>query len=153
MQIRPLISPDIEGILFIQGQCPEIAQWTMWDYDRVARGEMAGWICEDQARVLGFVVARRIGDDLEVLNFVVRPGDRRRGIGGELLRAALDWGKSFGAAEAMLEVRESNLAALRFYERHKFEVAGRRPRYYMAPIEDALLLSAPLSPGAASNRE
>jgi [ribosomal protein S18]-alanine N-acetyltransferase len=153
VQIRPLISPDIEGILFIQGECPEIAQWTMWDYDRVARGEMAGWVCEDQARVLGFIVGRRIGSDLEILNFAVRPDDRRRGIGGELLGAALEWGKSFGAAEAMLEVRASNLAAMRFYERYNFEVTGRRPRYYTAPIEDALLLSARLSPRAASNRE
>jgi ribosomal-protein-alanine N-acetyltransferase len=153
VQIRPLISPDIEGILFIQGQCPEIAQWSMWDYDRVARGDMVGWICEDEARVLGFIVARRIGGDLEILNFAVRPDDRRRGIGGDLLRAALDWGKSFGAAEVMLEVRASNLAALRFYEQYNFEVTGRRPRYYTAPIEDALLLSAPLSRGATENRE
>lgn len=149
MQIRPLISPDIEGVLFIQGGCPEIAQWSMWDYDRVARGEMAGWICEDQAHVLGFIVARRIGSDLEILNFAVRPVDRRRGNGAALLAAALDWAKSFGAERAMLEVRASNLAALRFYERCNFQVTGRRPRYYTAPIEDALLLTAPLSQGAA----
>jgi [ribosomal protein S18]-alanine N-acetyltransferase len=149
VQIRPLISEDIEGILFIQGGCPEIAQWSMWDYSRVAQGEMAGWVCEDNAQVLGFLVARRIGGDLEILNFAVRPGDRRRGIGEALLGAALEWGKSFGAAQVMLEVRASNLAALRFYERNKFEVAGRRPRYYTAPIEDALLLTAPLSRGGA----
>jgi len=141
VQIRPLISEDIEGVLFVQGQSPEIAQWTMWDYDRVARGEMAGWICVEELQVAGFMVARRIASDLEILNFAVRPGDRRRGIGAGLLNAALDWGKSFGAEEAMLEVRESNLAALRFYERHNFKVAGRRVNYYMAPIEDALLLT------------
>ena len=121
----------------------------MWDYNRVAQGEMAGWVCEDNAQVLGFLVARRISDDLEILNFAVRPSDRRRGIGQALLHAALDWGKSFGAAEVMLEVRASNLAALRFYERNHFEVRGRRQRYYTAPIEDALLLTAPLSQGAA----
>lgn len=147
MQVRPVISEDIEGILFIQGQCPEIAQWSMWDYDRVAHGEMAGWICEDKAQVLGFLVARRIAGDLEILNFAVRPADRRRGIGQALLGASLEWGKSFGAAEAMLEVRASNLAALRFYERNHFEVTGRRPRYYTSPIEDALLLTASLSRG------
>ena len=44
----------------------------------------------------------------------------------------------------MLEVRASNIAALRFYEHHSFEIAGRRPRYYTAPVEDALLLTATL---------
>ena len=35
---------DVEAILEIQCTCPEIAQWTMWDYERVTRGEMPGWV-------------------------------------------------------------------------------------------------------------
>lgn len=142
--VRALAPADVEAILTIQSACPEIAQWTMWDYDRVARGEMAGWIAEQGSGVSGFLVARRVATDLEILNFAVRPDDRRRGVGAALLRAALEWGKSFNAEKAMLEVRVSNLAALRFYERFNFQVAGRRPRYYAAPAEDALLLTATL---------
>jgi len=144
-QVRPLAQADVEAVVAIQGTCPEIAQWTMWDYDRVARGEMAGWVAEEEGRVTGFLVARRVGTDLEILNFAVRSGSRRRGLGAALLRSALDWGKSFHAENAMLEVRSSNVAALRFYERYGFQVAGRRPRYYTAPIEDALLLTAHLN--------
>jgi ribosomal-protein-alanine N-acetyltransferase len=116
----------------------------VWDYDRVARGEMAGWVAEENGEVIGFLVGRRVTSDLEILNFAVRADDRRRGIGAELLRAALDWAHAFQAAHAILEVRASNLAALHFYERHRFEVVGRRARYYTAPIEDALLLTATL---------
>jgi ribosomal-protein-alanine N-acetyltransferase len=142
--IRALESRDIEWVLAIQAVCPEIAQWTMWDYDRVARGEMAGWVAEENGEVIGFLVGRRVTSDLEILNFAVRADDRRRGIGAELLRAALDWAHAFQAAHAILEVRASNLAALHFYERYRFEVVGRRARYYTAPIEDALLLTATL---------
>ena len=142
--IRALESRDIEWVLAIQAVCPEIAQWTVWDYDRVARGEMAGWVAEENGEVIGFLVGRRVTSDLEILNFAVRADDRRRGIGAELLRAALDWAHAFQAAHAILEVRASNLAALHFYERHRFEVVGRRARYYTAPIEDALLLTATL---------
>ena len=142
--IRALESRDIEWVLAIQAVCPEIAQWTMWDYDRVARGEMAGWVAEENGEVIGFLVGRRVTSDLEILNFAVRADDRRRGIGAELLRAALDWAHAFQAEHAILEVRASNLAALQFYERHRFEVVGRRARYYTAPIEDALLLTATL---------
>jgi ribosomal-protein-alanine N-acetyltransferase len=106
---------------------------------------MAGWVAEDESEVAGFLVARRVAADLEILNFAVRPDVRRSGIGAALLRAALGWGKSFHAEKAILEVRASNLAALRFYERFSFQVAGRRPRYYIAPIEDALLLTAPVN--------
>jgi ribosomal-protein-alanine N-acetyltransferase len=146
LQLRPLELRDLEDVLAIQAASPEIAQWTLWDYDRVARGEMAGWIAEQgDGEVAGFLVARRVANDLEILNFAVRPTHRRQGIGAALLESALDWGKSLLLQQAFLEVRASNLAALRFYEKHKFEVTGRRPRYYTAPIEDALLLSAALT--------
>jgi len=144
LTIRALQSCDVEAILAIQTACPEIAQWTAWDYDRVARGEMAGWIAENGAEVTGFVVARRLSNDLEILNFAVELNSRREGIGAALLGEALQWAQTFQATSAMLEVRASNLAALRFYVRHKFEVVGRRPRYYTAPVEDALLLTATL---------
>jgi ribosomal-protein-alanine N-acetyltransferase len=144
LTIRAPESRDVEAILRIQAACPEIAQWTAWDYDRVARGEMAGWVAEQDAHVIGFLVARRLSSELEILNFAVDSGSRRCGIGAALLAAALQWAQTFRATHAILEVRAGNLAALRFYERHKFEVAGRRPRYYTAPVEDALLLTATL---------
>jgi [ribosomal protein S18]-alanine N-acetyltransferase len=144
MQVRLLAPADVEAVVAIQGNCAEIAQWTMWDYDRVARGEMAGWVADDEGTLAGFLVARRVAADIEILNFAVRTESRRRGIGAALLCAVMDWGKSFSAEKAMLEVRASNLAALRFYERFGFQLAGRRPRYYSAPVEDALLLTAPV---------
>jgi [ribosomal protein S18]-alanine N-acetyltransferase len=157
LTIRALESRDVEAILAIQAACPEIAQWTAWDYDRVARGEMAGWVAEESSEVAaeigsevavelaGFLVARRVASDLEILNFAVAHDWRRCGIGAALLGAALKWAQTFQASQAILEVRASNLAALRFYTRHKFEVVGRRPRYYTAPVEDALLLTAALT--------
>jgi len=157
LTIRPLESRDVDAILAIQATCPEIAQWTSWDYDRVARGEMAGWVAtensnvgaeiadEDAVKVAGFLVARRLSTELEILNFAVESNSRRCGIGAALLEEALQWAETFQATQAILEVRASNLAALRFYERHKFEVVGRRPRYYTAPVEDALLLTAILT--------
>jgi len=142
--IRPIEPRDVDSILAVQSVCPEIAQWTAWDYARVARGEMAGWVAEEDGAVNGFLVARRIAGDLEILNFAVRPESRRRGIGAGLLQQSFAWGKTFAAEKSLLEVRASNLVALRFYEKHGFEVVGRRNKYYVAPVEDALVLAAPL---------
>jgi [ribosomal protein S18]-alanine N-acetyltransferase len=144
LRFRPVEPRDVEAILAVQSVCPEIAQWTVWDYDRVGRGEMAGWVAEGEAGVAGFIVARRVLTDLEILNLAVHPDARRRGIATQLLRQSLKWGALFEAREAILEVRASNLAALRFYERNEFKVVGRRPRYYTGPVEDALLLTRTL---------
>lgn len=148
LKIRAFEHADVDAVLEIQSLCPEIAQWSAWDYDRVARGEMKGWIGKEGFELAGFLVARRILQDLEILNFAVRPEARRQGTGSELLREALEWGNSFKAEKAFLEVRASNQPALRFYARFGFEVTGRRPRYYTAPVEDALLLTAnlPIAP-------
>jgi len=142
--IRPIETRDVDSILTVQSVCPEIAQWTAWDYARVAHGEMAGWVADENDAIAGFLVARRIASDLEVLNLAVRPEARRRGVGTALLQQAFAWGRTFGAEKSLLEVRASNLAALRFYEKHGFEVVGRRKQYYAAPIEDALVLTASL---------
>jgi len=145
LKSRRVQDGDIEAILAIQAACPEIAQWTAWDYDRVARGEMAGWVGEEDSGVVGFLVARRVVNEIEILNFAVSPNARGRGIGAMLLQDALIWAKTFGAVRAILEVRASNAAAIRFYERHDFRTVGRRARYYNEPPDDALLLAANLA--------
>jgi [ribosomal protein S18]-alanine N-acetyltransferase len=142
LNTRRIESRDVESILEIQSASPEVAQWTLWDYNRVAQGDMAGWVAEEESEISGFLVARRVGSDIEILNFAVRLDARRCGMGGALLKAALAWGADLRAEKALLEVRASNFAALQFYEHRGFEVVGRRPRYYLSPTEDALLLSA-----------
>jgi len=144
--IRLLELRDVDAILAIQSASPEIAQWTASDYARVARGEMAGWIAhpDHEAEITGFLIARQIACDLEILNFAVRPDARRRGTGTELLHRSFAWGKTFGAEGASLEVRAANLGALGFYRHHGFAVIGRRKQYYVSPLEDALVLRAGL---------
>lgn len=134
----------MEAVFEIQTACGEISQWTLWDYERVTRGEMPGWVAEKHSTVAGFLVARRVASDIEILNFAVRAEFRRQGIGSALLREVAHWGKSLGAEKIFLEVRASNVNAMQFYEKFNFRVTGRRPRYYSAPVDDALLLTANL---------
>ena len=44
---------------------------------------------------------------------------------------------------ATLEVRPSNIAARRLYEKYGFALAGIRPRYYSDDNEDALIMTTP----------
>ena len=145
MNLRPVESRDVEAILAIQAVSPEIAQWSLWDYERVARGEMAGWIAEEAGLAIGFLIARQVVSDMEILNLAVQPDARRRGVGAALLAAVIDWSRTFRAENALLEVRASNVAALQFYERHRFQPAGRRVRYYTGPVDDALVLTLKLT--------
>lgn len=144
MILRPLSLRDVDTVTAIQKASPELAQWIRRDYERVAQGDMTGWVAEDNGIVAGFIVARKLADEMEILNFAVAPESRRRKIGSELLRTVFDWGRANQVRRAFLEVRASNIAAIAFYERHQFASVGRRANYYIAPMEDAIVLAARL---------
>jgi ribosomal-protein-alanine N-acetyltransferase len=63
--------------------------------------------------------------------------------------ALLDLAVARGAREATLEVRLSNLAARRLYEKYGFRPVGIRPRYYSDNHEDALVMTTEQLDGPA----
>ncbi len=80
-------------------------------------------------------------DEAHITTFAIHPSWRRRRIGERLLLAFLDLAIDRRAREATLEVRLSNLAARRLYEKYGFKPVGLRPRYYSDDGEDALIMT------------
>jgi ribosomal-protein-alanine N-acetyltransferase len=93
-----------------------------------------------ECTVAGFCAFWLVFDEIHINNLAMRPGYRGHGIGTALLQRVLEEGKQLGARRATLEVRASNEAARRLYERLGFYVAGVRRGYYSSPVEDALIL-------------
>jgi ribosomal-protein-alanine N-acetyltransferase len=91
-------------------------------------------------QLLAFCSSWFIADELHINTLAVREDVRRRGHATRLLRFVFAEAVFAGAEHATLEVRRSNEAALRLYERFGFEVKGIRPNYYSEPVEDALIL-------------
>lgn len=92
--------------------------------------------------IAGYVVARAVADEGEILNLAVSDRFQRRGVGRALAKAALETLGASGAKTVYLEVRESNSAARRLYQGLGFEVLARRSNYYRRPEEAALVLRA-----------
>jgi ribosomal-protein-alanine N-acetyltransferase len=93
----------------------------------------------------GFLLARAVAEESEVLTLAVRPDCRRTGCARVLLESALGLAAALGAQRMVLEVGADNGAARALYARTGFEIIGRRPGYYRSaagvPV-DALLLAA-----------
>ena len=87
-------------------------------------------------------------DEAHITTFAVHPRYRRRRIGERLLLSLLDLSVDRHAREATLEVRLSNLAARRLYEKYGFRPVGIRPRYYSDNGEDALIMTTEPLAGA-----
>ena len=90
--------------------------------------------------VAGFCSCWVIGDELHVNTIAVAAERRGHGLGRALMLHVLADVARDGVRRATLEVRRSNIAAQRLYERLGFIVAGVRKRYHTHPEEDALIL-------------
>jgi ribosomal-protein-alanine N-acetyltransferase len=91
-------------------------------------------------RTVAFCACWFIADELHINPLAVEAAARRRGLATRLMEWVFDEAVASGARRATLEVRRSNEAALRLYERLGFVVTGIRRRYYTEPDEDALVL-------------
>lgn len=141
--LHPAGLDDIETILALQELSPGAASWTAADYGSILSAD--GSTCllaEDRAaeRPVGFLLARSLADEMEILNLAVAPACRRRGTGRRLVGAALARAQVRGARQCWLEVHGSNLAALDFYRAVGFVEGYRRRVYYHNPVEDAIVL-------------
>jgi ribosomal-protein-alanine N-acetyltransferase len=78
----------------------------------------------------GFLIARRTGDEAELLTLAVLPTYRGSGLGRALLGACLEALRQSGAEVLFLEVGENNAAARNLYQSFSAVPVGRRPGYY-----------------------
>lgn len=142
---------DIDRVLALTGRSVEAPHWSRGDYEQLLAAQEAPFVrcavvalCE--SALAGFVVASWVRQEIEaeVEGLLVDEDYRRRGIGSALIEASMAWAAGAGAAAIRLEVRASNTAGLNLYHRHGFRAVGARRAYYSAPVEDAVLLQAPL---------
>lgn len=104
-------------------------------------------VAEAGGRVCGYVTAAFGYEEMHILSIAMSPGERGCGGADLLLDGAIERGLPRGCRAVILEVRETNERARRFYRRHGFRQIGRRPRYYADSGEDALLLQKDLEDG------
>jgi [ribosomal protein S18]-alanine N-acetyltransferase len=95
---------------------------------------------EDQPSVTGYIIFWIIEDELQILNVAVSPNCRRQGIAQKLLDIAFKVGREKKVSVMFLEVRKSNIAALKLYEKNGFEMIGIRRNYYSNNNEDAIVM-------------
>jgi len=84
-------------------------------------------------RPAGFLLARVVADECEILSLGVSPMAQRRGFGRRLLRAAMTRARDLAVRMVHLEVAEDNLPARGLYLGEGFTATGRRPAYYGRP--------------------
>lgn len=101
-------------------------------------------VAEEKGEVLGYIGMHVVFGEGYMDNLAVFPHARRKGVGKKLVETLIAWLKQHDGLFLTLEVRLSNQAAISLYQSLGFEEAGRRPRFYQEPVEDALLMTLTL---------
>jgi len=141
MRVLPCTEADLSQIEAILERSPEAARWTARALrEALEQDPLHVLVCWQDEDIAGFISGRRVGDEGEILNLAVKPEMRRKGIGQALVEALLEIFAKDRVVQVFLEVRESNTAAIAFYEKMNFLLTGKRPAYYQNPVAAALIL-------------
>jgi [ribosomal protein S18]-alanine N-acetyltransferase len=142
IEFRRLASGDLEAIERIERR----SYPTPWSRSMFA-SELAkpssislGAFEAETGELVGYLVISRYVDAWHVMNIAVAPEHRRRGIAAALFERLFELTGGDGRRGYTLEVRISNEAAIKLYERLGFQSRGVRRGYYTDNREDALIM-------------
>lgn len=109
-----------------------------------------GYLCKvienADSQVVAYAIVSVAAGECHLLNICIAPTEKGKGMARWLLRYILDSAVTFEAKECFLEVRPSNVPAIRLYETYGFAEVGRRKNYYPGEDgrEDALVMALKL---------
>jgi len=136
---------DIKEILF-EYRSPS---GKVWDEDMIEtflsdalREQPDGvFVAEINGKVVGFaVVMYRDWQNIAYLDYIqVKTSYMNRGIGHNLIEKCIKWSEMKSARIIYTETGKNNERAIKFYERHGFQITGHIPEYYQEDL-DALIL-------------
>jgi len=133
--IRPATTFEAEVMAAMQRLCFPEEPWSAEFVGTLMGqpGTFALLAVRGDSEPAGFVLARAVADDAEILTIGVLPGERGGGLGRRLVDEAAEGARRLGATALFLEVAEDNTAARALYAAAGFAPVGRRPGYYKRP--------------------
>lgn len=135
INIRKMLLDDLEQIRQIEARSFPAP----WSKEQISAeiGNIA--LVAEDGRIVGYLFARQVLDEVELLSLAVVPESRGQGIGKRLLSELIALVKAGQAVKIFLEVRESNSSAIRLYEKTGFRRFSIRKAYYQDG-EDAVVM-------------
>lgn len=147
LNVRSIVEEDLGAVESIANQF-EYNSWSHAVFADCMKTGYHGWVLVDECdSIQGFLVVLVNDGQCQIMNIGVTPSCQRNGYGRQLLNFLLSYLQQQQCTQIILEVRASNLAAIRLYESMGFCQVGVRSGYYpqAGRREDALVYSLEIS--------
>ena len=128
--IRFMQAADVAVVTQIENQV-QSHPWTQKQFLEAVE-QYQSTVIEKNGQVVGFCILQPVLDEANLLLMAVDPKQQGQGLGYELLSQSLELLKN-NPIQIFLEVRESNTAAIKLYEKSDFHQIDLRKNYYPNP--------------------
>lgn len=140
IEVRLAKEEDIRGMLAIDTSCFSMP-WGLEAFENeMAKINTTYVVALLEDKLVGFAGFWKIFDEGHITRVAVNKEYRGRHVGCALLKGLIEEGSKREIIDYTLEMRKSNVTAMKLYEKFGFLVEGIRPKYYQNNMEDAIVL-------------
>jgi len=138
--VRKMRDSDLTRVVDMERACFG-ERWSLAAFqNELANVASSYFVAQIGEELVGYAGYWLILEEAHITTIGVDPKSQRRGFGERLLIHLIEHAAKQGARWVTLEVRVSNAAAIRLYEKYGFTSLGRRKAYYADNREDALVM-------------
>ena len=127
--IRLMQKADAQDVFRIE-QMVQSHPWSLKQFEEAAESYVST-VIEYAGKAAGFCILQPVLDEANLLLMAIDPAYQGQGLGYQLLEASIAMLPN-NPVQIFLEVRESNIAAIRLYEKAEFHQIDLRKNYYPA---------------------
>lgn len=139
--VRDLTQADLDRVAQLEREVFGVSAWSPTLIAEEFKYGFSRWRAVDaDGELAAYAVYGFEGDAFHLMNLVVDPAMRRRGIGQALMADLLAEARNLKAPDVWLEVAVTNTAALALYRAHGFADVRVRHKYYQPEGLDAQVM-------------
>ena len=146
IEILPMGFSDLEGVYEVEQQCHS-HPWSKKIFLSNFGARYFNHILVKDQQVIGYFICSSVAGEVTLMNIAISPGFQGQGLGKTLLSFLCSHSIERGEQEIWLEVRESNINAIKLYQALDFVEVDIRKNYYPTTNgrEDAVIMCSYLT--------
>lgn len=128
--IREMKPEDIEHVLKINEECFNSDAWSRKAFEREFELDYSyKFVIEEGESIIGYAIVWKVFEDVNLMSIAIKKDLWGKGYGKRLMEFLIEYFRG-KAQRILLDVRRSNIRAIRLYQSLGFKIFSERIRYY-----------------------